>query len=207
LLDVGCGRGDVLSQLKRMDKKDKMAGLLCIGVDIFEDYLYSARKWYNAVILADVRYLPIRTACADIVLASDLIEHLHKKEGVLLLEDMERICRKQLIVFTPNGANPKKRLEDANPWQCHKSAWKTREFAARGFTTMGVNGFKLLYGERCELRSTGKLVSRYLGIVAQLSKPIVYYLPPLAYQILCVKLKSASPESRVLSRSTISNEG
>lgn len=72
----------------------------------------------------------------DTVFVIDLIEHLEKENGKLLLEEADRVARKQIIVFTPLGFYPmhyKKGENDA--WgldgiemQEHKSGWLPEDF-------------------------------------------------------------------------------
>ena len=62
----------------------------------------------------------------DCVTALDVIEHIKKAEGLRLLEDMERIAKKRIVVFTPNGFLPQS-VHNNNPLQIHKSGWKVKE--------------------------------------------------------------------------------
>jgi len=62
----------------------------------------------------------------DCVLASDVIEHFSKEEGYKLIEMMEKIARRKVIIYTPNGFL-KQGEYDNNPWQVHKSGWNVKE--------------------------------------------------------------------------------
>ena len=73
----------------------------------------------------------------DSVFALDMIEHLEKEEGHKLLEQAERIARRQIIVFTPFDFYPQP-YDDSNNrdrwgmeggyWQAHRSGWRPEDF-------------------------------------------------------------------------------
>jgi len=53
--------------------------------------------------LCDVRKLPFKQKSFDTVLCMEVIEHLEKEEAIRLIEDMEKIARKKIIITTPVG--------------------------------------------------------------------------------------------------------
>jgi hypothetical protein len=71
--------------------------------------------------------------------AADLIEHLGKEDGFRLLEHMELIARKVVVIVTPNGFIAQ-HLTDGNPLQIHRSGWTAHEMKALGYagSTGGV---------------------------------------------------------------------
>jgi hypothetical protein len=73
----------------------------------------------------------------DTVFMIDVIEHLEKEDGLKLLQEADRIARKQIVVFTPLGFYPMhfkdKNQKDAwgldgNDVQEHKSGWLPEDF-------------------------------------------------------------------------------
>lgn len=72
----------------------------------------------------------------DTVFMLDLIEHLDKKEGFELIEEANRIARKQIAIYTPLGFYPMHFHEeekdnwglDGNDFQEHKSGWLPKDF-------------------------------------------------------------------------------
>src|SRR5688572_22584485 len=99
LLDIGCGPN---SPIKRFAHRLERT----VGIDQFDGYLARTR---DAAIHSEYRQgdaLEIETIFGprsfDCVVALDLIEHLEKADGLRLLEAMERVARKKVIVFTPN---------------------------------------------------------------------------------------------------------
>lgn len=142
LLEVGCGDHSPVAWFEHKPETS-------IGVDLFEPALERSRA---AGIHDEYRRLDVRELGAhfepdsvDVVLALDLIEHLTEAEGFRLLEDMERIARERVVVFTPNGF-----LEQGeyggNPWQVHRSGWSARRMRQLGYEVLGFNGLRWLRG-------------------------------------------------------------
>jgi SAM-dependent methyltransferase len=80
----------------------------------------------------------------DLVLAFDLIEHLSKEEGYLLLYEVDRIAAISSVIYTPNGFiwQPPSRN---NTFNAHISGWTPRELKDLGWNKIvGHNGLKQL---------------------------------------------------------------
>jgi len=189
LLDVGCGEGSVVRDLVKTDQGVKLLHSYLIGLDIFLSYLSNAKKVFHDVIRCDIRFLPIKYNVADVVLATDVIEHIAKNDGLKLLNELERTAKRQLILMVPVGYCPKSMLEDQNPWQAHQSCWFPGEFKSKGFEVYGMNGFKSIYGERCEFKF-GKFLTPGLGLLAVLTQFVTYKIVNVAHHMLCIKTKS-----------------
>ena len=121
----------------------------------------------------------------DVVTSFDLIEHFEKNEGYKLLEDMTKIAKRKVVVYTPNGFVPQKATED-NPFQEHKSGWTLQEMEKLGFKVYGVNGFKILRGlyavPKIKPREFGNFISNLSQIFLNITGRKKY-----SYAILCVK--------------------
>lgn len=68
----------------------------------------------------------------DLVYALDVIEHLVTDDGVKMLVEMERIARRRVLIFTPNGFM---KQDGVNQWQTHRSGWVDRQFKSMGYYT------------------------------------------------------------------------
>lgn len=184
LLDVGCGSG---SPIRAFSQR-----LHAVGVDAFEKSLEESRqrKIHQEYVKADIRELGQRfsTESFDSVVALDVIEHLPKEDGFRLLEAMEKIARKRVIVFTPNGFLPQGEFE-SNPWQVHLSGWTASEMRARGYRVIGLRGWRPLRGEYATIRFRPKFLWLFLSSLTQLWTK---NHPDQAFQILCVLDKTAT---------------
>lgn len=179
LLDVGCGSASVV-------KTFSSELSLSLGVDISEEAVAASRAQgiHTHYAILDItrlnRHFPDRSF--DCVLASDVIEHVGKQDGDRLIAAMERIARRRVVIFTPNGFLPQ-RPYGGNPHQEHRSGWTVDEMTGRGYRVAGINGWRPLRGERAEPRAPRWLTAR----LAYLTQPLVLAHPRLAFQILCVK--------------------
>jgi len=99
ILDIGCGNGDVLVQLKRMNIGNEL-----IEMDADNSLLLKAKKrgiiTYN--INLDGKILPFSDNYFDCILLLDVIEHILDVRK--LLKEIKRVLRKggTLILSTPN---------------------------------------------------------------------------------------------------------
>lgn len=188
ILDVGCGEGDFMKSL--LDATRPMLAVShTVGLDVFSSCLLRAKEIYTDVIRCDVRFLPFKDASCDVVLASQIIEHLGKNDGLTLIEDLERISNGTVIITAPVGHNPKKHLENNNPWQAHRSTWYPDEFKTRGFSVSGFAGAHFLLGERSEFRIKSKIMEPFLFVISLLTQLITRKLASASYQMLCIKRK------------------
>lgn len=157
ILDVGCGIGEwgFLIRVK------KTGVPRIIGVDIWRPHLkrLSPLMVYNGLITANASHLPFTKKCIDISLACEILEHLHKKTGCLLLKELERITKKMIIVTTPIKYPQE---ASSNPYERHVSEWAPREYAQSGFNT------KIVY----TLPKRLEIVERIVGVFLRQPPPI-----------------------------------
>jgi len=181
ILDIGCGNS---SPIKSFSKN-----IYSVGVDAFSPNIEKSKrsgihnKYFNIDVMGIGK--KFKPDSFEGVLASDLIEHLTKKEGIKLIEMMEKIAKKKIIIFTPNGFLPQGE-HDENPWQVHKSGWKVKEMKNRGYKVIGINGLKFLRGESASIKFWPKPLWKIISDITQL---FVRNNPKRAYQILCIKDK------------------
>lgn len=170
VLDVACGGG---KWGHLIDISHKSSSFM-VGVDVWVPQLVSVSKKriYDDVVLCDVRFLPLRDSCFETVLACEVIEHLDKSEGEVLLKELERVCNNRIIVSTPNIVFDQDEV-DGNPFQVHKSRWGTRDFRRRGFKVRGV-GFGL-FGQ-----GTPSFMIMGFSFLS-------YFFPQISYLLLAVK--------------------
>ena len=179
VLDVGCGKNSSLQRIKKRGYS--------VGVDIFAPAIKESKskKIHDEYILMDIRKLltRIKPKSFDVVLASDVIEHFDKKDALYLLESFEKIARKKIIIFTPNGFVPQTNFDDNNA-QEHKSGWDVDEMEKMGYAVFGIHGAKFLRGEFARMKYRPIYFS---SIISDITQFITFKKPRYAFHLLCVK--------------------
>lgn len=179
LLDVGCGANSPVQTFNK--------NLYCVGVDAFEPSIERSKlkKIHNEYIKLDVLKVgeAFQAKSFDIVVALDLIEHLEKDDGLALLDMIEKIASKKVVIYTPNGFLPQGDREN-NPWQVHLSGWTAQEFINRGYEVIGVNGIKSLRGAFAKVKYKPAF---FWNFISDLSELFVKHKPEKAFQLLAIK--------------------
>ncbi len=149
ILDVACGKG-----LPMMVLKQKINFREIYGVDLYEPYINFCKQKgiHDFYTLCDARKLPFKNKTFDIVMALQVLEHIDKKESFKVLEDLERIARKQVIISTPIGKTFHPAV-DGNKLQLHKSGFVPKELEEKGY--------KVIKMGRREIEGTNGLIDRY----------------------------------------------
>jgi len=179
VLDVGCGIASPLAAVRFRG--------FSVGVDLSAAALRAAREAHThaALVRADATDVAriFRPASVDAVVALDVIEHLERDAALALVDALERVARRRVVVFTPNGFVPQAQATD-NPHQEHRSGFTADELRARGYRVRGMYGLSWLCGPFGEVRwAPGFLWRR----VADLTAPVVYGVPRLAFALFCSK--------------------
>jgi ubiquinone/menaquinone biosynthesis C-methylase UbiE len=137
LIDVGCGRG-IVGALTRIYRTPKRL----VGIDIFQDYIDFCKKFcvYDELHRLDLRSIPLPFSDREFSVATciETIEHLPKRHGEKLLNELHRIAD-LVIVSTPSAffTQPKSHVKN-NPFQEHVSKWNVEDFRKRGYNVKGV---------------------------------------------------------------------
>jgi SAM-dependent methyltransferase len=186
VLDVGCGANSPLGRFGRRYPHT-------VGIDLFPEAIEQA-GW--AGIHDEYRVMDVLDAervfgpdSFDTCVAFDLLEHLPQRDGKRLLGLMERVARRRVVVFTPNGFLPQE-ATGGNPYQIHRSGWTARQLSDLGYTVRGVNGLRLLRGHKGSMRFRPR---RAWGAISDMSQPFVERQPALAFHLLGVKDRQPPP--------------
>lgn len=183
---MGSGDGSFMKTVN-FDKKYKVT-----GVELFDPYIKKAKstRAYAKLVKGSVVDVDLKNEFFDVVHASQVIEHLTKKEAKKFLQNAHNHCRRILIIGTPNGHFHQEEY-DQNHLQEHKSAWKPKDFVKLDFRVYG-QGLKIIYGEHgfmnTRLGSLGP-IRTILIFVSYIFSPLVYYLPEYAAHIIAVQKK------------------
>ena len=141
VLDIGSSTGQMWTShpLQNLDLEVTLMDPAIAKGDVAEDFRVIAASAPGG--LAD-----IISDSFDVVVAFDLIEHLSKEDGYLLLYEMERISRKLVVVYTPTGFLWQPPSPN-NPFNAHISGWRPRDLKHFGFKSFtGLMGFGILLG-------------------------------------------------------------
>jgi SAM-dependent methyltransferase len=180
LLDVGCGER---SPIHRYSAKFPLS----VGVDSHAPSIEASRAAgiHKEYVQCDLHELAARFApqSFDCVIALDVVEHFDKDEGRAFLDALERIARKKVVVFTPNGLVAQPATPD-NPHQLHRSGWSAAEMRARGYDVVGIGGWRPLRGAYALPRFRPHWLT---ARIARLTERWFESRPEGAFQILCVR--------------------
>lgn len=185
LLDIGCGSGRTFRALKLVDSSSskKLSGAYTVGVDIFRSNLLDAKSVYDDVILGDARWLPVKSKSTELVILSEVLEHLDKPDGMRLLDSLESVTKEQIVLTTPNGYVYEKSAQRDNPWQKHRSGYNEAELSRLGYTVRGIMGIRT-----GGISDKDTLFDALIGILTLVvSWTIAYHCPILARDILAYK--------------------
>lgn len=134
-IDIGCGiKPNNLLKTKQHICVEPFIEYVNLIKDLipFERYIILNATWEKALILFPDKSI-------DNIIFSDVIEHLEKNDGIALINECERIAKKQIILFTPLGFMPQVIEEDkmdgwgmkGGSFQEHKSGWNLDDFDER----------------------------------------------------------------------------
>ena len=137
-LDIGCGTSSHLNRLR--------PGVETTGLDAHADAIDLARERgvHDHYIQANILKDDIDEQF-DLVTLYGLIEHLPKSDGLRLLDRVEKLSCKYILLETPHGCVPQG-PEFGNEFQRHHSGWFIQEFEGRGYTVHGTTGTRHLRG-------------------------------------------------------------
>jgi len=159
-----------------------------VGIEANPPALAESRRnrIHDEYIEGDARRVELPPASFDAVMMIDLLEHLEPADGLALLGKAQRLARKKVIVFTPNGFVRQDEY-GGNPLQVHRSGWTVEDLRGRGYRLYGIGGLKALRGDLAIPRRP-RVVTRPL---ANLTQPAVYRHPKHAFHLLAVKTLSS----------------
>lgn len=187
VLDLGCGHSSPLQYCKNVKYS--------VGVEIHTPYLKESKKKkiHNKYLNKKVQGLKFKENSFDAVILIEVLEHLSKKDGLILLKKAEKWAKKKVIISTPNGYFPMGTV-DNNKFQKHLSGWTMKEFKRLNYECHGLAGAKFFHtNKNVNIDSEGifhniRFKSKKLFyFINGLSQVLTYYLPMLSFELLAVK--------------------
>jgi len=120
VLDVGCGGGlygfllrDLWSQTAAYQKfPDRKGFKYLVGLDIKKELVKSKiiTEVYDEFVVSSAHKLPFIDNSFNTILCVEVIEHLIKSQAIKLLDEMDRVASKQIIISTPRDPLNKRYL-------------------------------------------------------------------------------------------------
>lgn len=178
ILDVGCGNSSPLQYLSRKQ--------YTVGIDRYKPAIVESKRKmiHDKYEYMDIRNIKekFKNKSFDTVIALDIIEHLKKADGELLLKQMEEIAKKKVIVMTPNGFVFQQ--DNENSLQTHLSGFNINDFVSKGYVVSGMYGLKILRGNHADLKKP-KLI---FGILSEITHYLFTYKhPQFSFSLFAVK--------------------
>lgn len=152
LLSLCCGIGYELNGIKASH---------ITAVDIASQYVEALKLNHpgvEAVCNDSLKYLkeqPDNTV--DVISIIDGVEHMDKKTGLEVIEEMKRVAKREVLLFTPQGHvdggylknEPHNAwgIEGADEHQKHKSGWTALELKDLGFEMLEMTDDISQHGE------------------------------------------------------------
>lgn len=179
VLDIGCGKASPLRMITKSSSS--------VGLDLYRSYILKCKALsiHDDYVLGDAKKLPFKNQSMDLALSVEVIEHLKKRDGLEIIEEMQRVVRKKIILTTPNGYLPAYAGSDDNPVERHESGWIRDDLEKLGFRVHGLNGMRCLWKIK---QGQAVLLTWLFMPFILLTEAIVYRaLPSQAFQLFCVK--------------------
>lgn len=144
VLDVGCGEGFTLKQLY-----DKGIGESLEGVDFLDTAIEIGKKIHPQLKLkqGNIYDLPYKSNSFDLVLCTEVLEHLEEPEKALI--ELKRVTKKHCVLSVPNepwfmvgnflrGKNISRFGNDIEHIQ-HWTGWGIKNFVEKEFEVISVH--------------------------------------------------------------------
>lgn len=180
LLDVGCGDNSVVQFFNQKLEKT-------VGIDLFKETVRRSKEKgiHNEYIKGDVLDIDkfFKPKSFDCVITIDVIEHLDKKEAIKVINKMEKIARKHVVIQTTNGYL-KQDMVEGNIYQIHKCGFEVDEFRKLGYKVVGMDGPKFLRAECAEIKWQPKIL---FSVLANILDPLYRYFPKKCFNLLASK--------------------
>lgn len=121
------------------------------GIEIFLDYKNPVWDYaYDKILIGDIRKLVDEIDNYDICFFCDVIEHLPKDDGFLILEKLVKKIKYGIIISFPSSKFPDKALRQGtvfeNEFESHVSLWDINDFKKYNLIKVYENNFFILNG-------------------------------------------------------------
>lgn len=137
ILDVGCG---TTSELAAFQQRPARRSCHLVGLDVHGPTIDWCRGhgFHDDYLLCDATDAG-RLPATDVIVATDLVEHLEKSDAVELIAAFERRASTAVVLLTPNGYifNP---FTPDNPYMEHRCGFTVPDLQSLGYACTGLGG-------------------------------------------------------------------
>ena len=183
ILDIGTGDGYL------MEHVNFARNFKITGIEPYKPFLKRALKSgaYDKIIVGNAQNLKYLPDSFDIVISSQVLEYLTKREGIEFIKKCKKIAKRQTIIAAYIG-DCKHVNAEGNPYQTAKSEWYPEDLRKLGFRVYG-QGLRLVYKENGY--NPKKIDFKFIlpMIFSYLISPLVYYFPGLATHMIGIQNK------------------
>ncbi len=193
VLDVGCGDGNLM---KWINTKGEYK---VVGMDINSSELEIAKSRtclfrctpvYQDVITKNFTKGVSIKKKFDVVVCSQVVEHLKKDQAIKLIKQMEKLTYKRVVVATINGFFEFD-THIQGEYDRHISGWSVKEFIDLGYEVMG-SGLKFIYKPGALKDILPKFFRPLLFLISYLLTPMLsFFISPALFLIAYKDVKKA----------------
>lgn len=97
IIDIGCGKGEIINYLKNKNNKKKI-----MGVDISD---INKKHITTKFLIGKLPKINVKNKSYDLVLCLEVLEHINSKNYYNSLDEIERIAKKYIIIGVPYNEN------------------------------------------------------------------------------------------------------
>lgn len=187
VLDVGCGDGHLAHWINYFGEYK------IVGIDINEEDLEIAKNRltenkkpiFEDLFLLDLtKRIPFKKKF-DVVLCSQVVEHLEKDKALQLVQKLENLAKERVIIATINGFFQFNH-RDPSEHDIHLSGWSTKEFISLGYNVYG-HGLRFIYKPGALKDRLPKFLHPLLFCISYLMTPILRFFHPAALFLIAHK--------------------
>lgn len=185
IIDVGCGDGYTMNWVS-FGKSYKIT-----GVEVDEQSIKKAKKSrvYQHLVKANLTRGKLTKSKYDVVLCSQVVEHLKKAEGLKLIGLIEQLATKRVIIATTHGFIEYDHGPVKNRFDKHQSGWEINDFSRLGYKVLG-HGLKWIYKPGGIKEVLPQFLTPLLFLVSYLITPVLMYFPkPVLFLIAYKDIK------------------
>ena len=180
ILDIGTGDGFLMKHVNQNGNYE------ITGIEAYKPFMKMAQKSgaYINVIWRDARKIDYPNNSFDIVISSQVLEYLTKKEGIRLIKKCKKIAKRQVIMAAYIGDCGHIDAQ-GNPFQTSHGAWYPGDLMKLGFKVYG-QGLRAVYKENGYNPKKIDFLFVLPMVFSYLLAPFVYCLPQYATHMIAV---------------------